>query len=320
MKRKGTIDLFIFFTVGLAGCGKSSFYNTLVNERKGDPDANEIIHFSSDKIRGELYGNEEDQANPSAVFAEMEKRTIAALVAGMDVYYDATNLSAKRRINFVRVINDRLRKKDITDIHFRCFLFATPYEVCLERNSKRDRVVPQYAMEKMYKSFEPPHKSEGWDDIIIVTPKNANGLDYWFSTLEHLETIGQDNHHHSLTIGEHMIAAQHWAMEHEYPYKVIVAAILHDSGKEFTKVFKDGKGNPTTEAHYYNHANVGAYEVLVNRWTSNNEFWLDVANLIVHHMDFFGNSEKQLEKIKQRYGEEFYHNLMMLHNADINAK
>lgn len=310
---------FLFMTVGLPAAGKDSFYNTLIEERKGDSEK-EIIHVSSDAIRKEFYGNEEDQTNPSAVFTEMEKRTIAALMANIDVYYNATNLSAKRRINFIRTIKDRLRKKGITNIYFRCFVFATPYEVCLERNSKRERVVPEYAMERMYKSFEPPHQSEGWDDIIIVTPRKANGLNYWFSTLEHLKIIEQDNHHHILTIGEHMIAAQHWAMEHEYPYKVVIAAALHDNGKEFTKVFKDGKGNPTDEAHYYNHANVGAYEVLVNRWTSNDKFWLDVANLIVHHMDFFGESEKHLERIKQRYGEEFYHNLMMLHNADINAK
>jgi tRNA uridine 5-carbamoylmethylation protein Kti12 len=319
MKRKGTIDLFIFFTVGLAGCGKSSFYNTLVNERKGDPDANEIIHVSSDKIRGELYGNEEDQTNPSAVFAEMEKRTIAALVAGMDVYYDSTQLSAKRRINFIRTINDRLRKKGITDIYFRCFLFATPYEVCLERNSKRDRVVPQYAMEKMYKSFEPPHKSEGWDDIIIVTPMLKDRINYWHDFLENCNKIDQCNHHHTLTIGKHMEAARDWALEHDYPFDVIVAAALHDVGKVFTKTFTDAKGKSTSEAHYFNHANTSAYDVLVNRYSYDGNFWLDIANLIVHHMDFY-NSETYLEKLKNRYGEEFFSKLNMLHIADINAK
>lgn len=310
---------FLFMAVGIPASGKSSFYKTLINERLNDPDRKEIIYVSSDAIRKEFYGNEEDQTDPAAIFKEMEDRTIRILATNTDVFYDATNLSAKRRIHFIRTINDRLRKKGIMDTYFRCFLFATPYEVCLERNSKRERVVPQYVMERMYKNFEPPHKSEGWDDIIIVTPKRENGLDYWFSVLEHLETIGQDNHHHALTIGKHMLAAQHWAMEHEYPYKVVIAAALHDVGKEFTKVFKDAKGRPTEEAHYYNHANVGAYEVLVNRWTSNDEFWLDVANLIVHHMDFFGNSEKHLERIKQRYGEKFYHNLMMLHTADLEA-
>ena len=165
---------FLFMTVGLPAAGKDSFYNTLIEERKGDSEK-EIIHVSSDAIRKEFYGNEEDQTNPSAVFAEMEKRTIAALMANIDVYYNSTNLSAKRRINFIRTIKDRLRKKGITNIHFRCFVFATPYEVCLERNSKRERVVPEYAMERMYKSFEPPHQSEGWDDIIIVTPRKANG-------------------------------------------------------------------------------------------------------------------------------------------------
>ena len=310
---------FLFMAVGIPASGKSSFYKTLINERLNDPDRKEIIYVSSDAIRKEFYGNEEDQTDPAAIFKEMEDRTIRILATNTDVFYDATNLSAKRRIHFIRTINDRLRKKGIMDTYFRCFLFATPYEVCLERNSKRERVVPQYVMERMYKSFEPPHKSEGWDDIIIVTPMLKDRINYWHDFLENCNKIDQCNHHHTLTIGKHMEAARDWALEHDYPFDVIVAAALHDVGKVFTKTFTDAKGKSTNEAHYFNHANTSAYDVLVNRYSHDENFWLDIANLIVHHMDFY-NSETYLEKLKNRYGEEFFSKLNMVHIADINAK
>lgn len=314
--------MFLFYTVGIPASGKDSFYQTLLDERKNDPDASEIVHVSSDKIRGELYGDESCQDNPAAVFAEMEKRTLAALAAHKDIYYNACNINAKRRISFIKNIVSRLPKLGIRreELHLRCFVFVTEIRTCIERNMARDRIVPIKAMWRMYTNFMPPHKSEGWDDVIIVTPRKENILDLIVKDIERLKNFDQHNHHHTLTLGNHMIAAQKWAMEHEYPYKVIVAAALHDIGKPDTKAFYNKKGEDCEEAHYYNHANVGAYLVLVNRWTGDDDFWLDVANLIVHHMDFFGNCEAYLEKIKARYGKEFFDELCMLHNADINAK
>lgn len=314
--------MFLFYTVGIPASGKDSFYQTLLDERKNDPDASEIVHISSDKIRGELYGDESCQDNPAAVFAEMEKRTLAALAARKDIYYNACSINAKRRINFIKNIVSRLPKLGIRreELHLRCFVFATPFRLCYKRNNERKRVVPDEAMWRMYTNFVPPHKSEGWNDVIIVTPRRKDGLNLIVEDIEMMKDFDQCNHHHTLTLGNHMIAAQKWAMEHEYPYKVIVAAAIHDIGKYDTQDFQDRKGEATEEAHYFNHANVGAYIALANRWSANDDFWLDVANLIVHHMDFFGNCEAYLEKIKARYGEEFFQELCMLHNADINAK
>ena len=171
--------MFLFYTVGISASGKDSFYQTLLDERKNDPDANEIVHVSSDKIRGELYGDESCQDNPAAVFAEMEKRTLAALAAHKDIYYNACNINAKRRISFIKNIISRLSKLGIRreELHLRCFVFATCFNTCVKRNMARDREVPYGAMWRMYTNFVPPHKSEGWDDVIIVTPRKENGLD-----------------------------------------------------------------------------------------------------------------------------------------------
>jgi hypothetical protein len=64
-----------------------------------------------------------------------------------------------------------------------------------------------------------------------------------------------------------------------------MAAWYHDVGKPYTKDFKDSKGNPSKEAHYYQHQCVGAYIACG---------FIDVPRviwLISTHMDPFLNTK-----------------------------
>lgn len=83
--------------IGNVGSGKSTFANELIEEYKNDSSDDKIIYLSSDDIREEILGSEENQGNNSVVFEEMKKRTIDALKNGMNVVYDATNINKKRR-------------------------------------------------------------------------------------------------------------------------------------------------------------------------------------------------------------------------------
>ena len=47
-------------------------------------------------------------------------------------------------------------------------------------------------------------------------------------------------------------------------------------------------------------------------------FDLHAANLIAHHMDYF-KGEKYLEKIRNRFGEDFMRELDMIHECDLAA-
>jgi hypothetical protein len=76
------------------------------------------------------------------------------------------------------------------------------------------------------------------------------------------------------------------------------------------------KGEVTPIAHYYSHENVGAYLYLTYCYKDSTDLY--IANLIQHHMDFF-KGEKYLQKIADRFGEEFMRDLTLLHEADINA-
>ena len=89
-------------------------------------------------------------------------------------------------------------------------LFAVPFEICCERNNSRERVVPQYAMERMFKSFQPPAYVEGFNEINVITWGSDN------ITLEDIldrNGIPHDNYHHTLNCRAHCIAAEAIARE-----------------------------------------------------------------------------------------------------------
>jgi predicted kinase len=288
--------------VGLPASGKSTY-----GERLKD-----YTIISSDKIREEVFGDINDQTHNTEVFNIIFKRTRETLKAGGNVYLDATNLVAKRRIAFINSF------KDIPNVSFSCVLFVPPYETCLERNSKRDRKVPEEVIARMLRRFEPPHYSEGFEEIKVLS-----GF-YFSDKLESL-VIGltqmqHDNSHHTLTVGNHMLAAQKLYLNSEDTDRtdcILIAESLlyHDIGKKYTKTFTDYKGNPTKEAHYYNHNHVSAYIYLTSSKEYPTKMRIEMANLIDHHMDFYSN-ETYLTKVRKRYGEEFFNRLLIINKYD----
>ena len=81
--------------IGFPGSGKSSYAKKYLL-------TNNSVYLSSDDIRIELYGFE-DQTHNDVVFETMKKRTLNALRDGKDVIYDATNLSKKRRSGIIKL-------------------------------------------------------------------------------------------------------------------------------------------------------------------------------------------------------------------------
>ena len=80
--------------VGLPASGKS----TVANEYMGKG----YLIFSSDAIRKELFGDENDQTDNNLVFNTLHNRIRTAMKDGFSVVYDATNINAKRREGFLR--------------------------------------------------------------------------------------------------------------------------------------------------------------------------------------------------------------------------
>lgn len=302
----------LYFTVGLPASGKSSYFEKV---KEWHPDA---IHISSDNIREEVFGDVNRQDKNTEVFKIMEERTYKTLATNGVCFYDATNLSAKRRIAFLKNMKARLNHRD--DISFTCLLFVPTLKECIERDKSRERTVGINVIMRMVKQFQPPHISEGWNSIQIVTPIRDNA---WKETVAYIKTLTGFEHfnpHHTHSVGNHCLEARRYAEEHDFGEIVSKAAVLHDVGKKVTQVFKNRKGEDSEYAHYYNHENVSAYYCLANRWSSDDKKWLEISNLIVWHMIYYNKEwEKAIRKLLDRYGSFFVKNLYNLHLCDENS-
>ena len=319
-KKEKFIPSFIM-VVGLPGSGKSTFIKDFIDED------NAHIH-SSDSIRKELLGDVNDQTSNSLVFETLHNRIKEDLKNGINCCYDATNIHEKYRRAFLQEIKSIPCRKE-------CFIIATPVEECIKRDEERDRTVGKEVINKMYKTFDIPTKREGWDGIYLCYRLGVKGCYSVEKLFNRLKTISQNNPHHTLTIGEHCMKAyeimkgicarETWITDHQKAL-LLVSAMFHDIGKEKTATFINMKGIETDICHYYGHENVGAYDSLfLDLWkdeTDENDFILEVADMIQLHMKLYSNpeSEKYKRKLQNKVGEEKYKLLTLLQETDINAK
>ena len=292
----------LIMLIGLPASGKSTWSSKYMECYKNT----ELV--SSDSIREEVFGDINDQAHNEEVFNIVHKRVVSAIKNGKDVILDATSLSRKRRIHFI---------KSIPECEVRAIVFAIPFEECCKRNAARKKVVPQSAMERMYRSFQPPHYAEGFDDIQIVGAGDV-GLYIYKCEQENIETP-HDNSHHSFSCGVHCLEAERYIKD-KYPDEddLQMAARFHDVGKYKCKVFHNAKGEPTEEAHYFNHENVSAYDFMVHYFPMPPQKVIHIANLIANHMVFYAG-EQAMEKRRKLYGEKFWEDLKKIHEADVSA-
>jgi len=290
--------------VGLPGSGKSTIAKELSFRE------NAVLH-SSDDLRKELFGDADNQESNELIFQELHKRIHRDLQDGKSVVYDATNLSYKKRKTFLERLKIECNKE--------CHMVVTPYEKCLKQNSARSRKVPEKVIENMYKGSFIPQYFEGWDHIeISFNDDDKFDIDELF---DQLDIIPQDNPHHTLTIGAHCKKCMEYVKDHCDNDVLVIAALMHDIGKKFTKKFEDSKGNPTEVAHFYGHQNVSAYMSLFYLRYLPKEKLLETVKYIQWHMYPMNISTKKVRcKAIRLLGEEFCNNLLKLHEADINAK
>lgn len=216
----------LYMLVGLVASGKSTYAKHIACGM-------DATIFSSDALREEMFGDINYQSNNQKLFQELHRRVKECLTSGKSAIYDATNLNSKRRKAFMNELTKIPCEK-------KCIIMATPFEQCLENNRNRDRVVPEDAMWRMYKSWQTPAMFEGWDDIEIRywegSKRSINAVDYVNSLMD----FDQDNPHHTLTLGQHMTMAYELASDNpNNDYDVTYAASLHDIGKVKTKIEKD---------------------------------------------------------------------------------
>ena len=147
---------YVVLAIGLPGSGKTTWFR-----RRG------VTPLSSDLLRNILFDDVEEQRYQGLVFSTLRSLLRARLIARMPLnYVDATNLSIHERRQWIKMSKS-------FGYEVQAVFFDVPLEVCLERNSKRDRSVSEDIMRKMAEKLKPPVFEEGFEKITVVRVKSA---------------------------------------------------------------------------------------------------------------------------------------------------
>ena len=99
------------------------------------------------------------------MFSNLRSMLKARLIARRPMnYVDATNLSPHERHTWIKMARDYGY-----EVH--AVFFDVPVEVCMDRNQRRDRVVPEDVMQRMSSKLRPPTFEEGFAKITVVRVK-----------------------------------------------------------------------------------------------------------------------------------------------------
>src|SRR5436190_2226872 len=152
-KPKGVVVL----AIGLPGSGKTTWF-----KRRG------VTPLSSDMLRSILFDDITEQRYQNLVFSTLRSLLRARLIAKMPWnYVDATNLSPRERKQWIGMARS-------FGYEVQAVFFDVPLEVCLERNRRRERMVPEDVMHRMATKLRAPTFEEGFSKIVVVRVKSRD--------------------------------------------------------------------------------------------------------------------------------------------------
>lgn len=148
----------VVLSIGLPGSGKSTWFKR-----------HNILPLSSDMVRILLFDDATEQRHQDLVFSTLRSMLRARLLARRPMnYLDATNLSPHERRSWVKLAHD-------FGYEVHAVFFDVPPEVCMERNRRRERNVPEDIMQRMASKLRPPKFEEGFAKITVVRLKKKEG-------------------------------------------------------------------------------------------------------------------------------------------------
>jgi len=143
--------------IGLPGSGKSSWFKR-----------HNITPLSSDLLRTLLFDDPTEQRFQDLIFSNLRSMLKARLIARRPLnYVDATNLTPHERQNWIKLGHDY-------GYEVQAVFFDVPVDVCLERNRRRERTVPEDVMRRMAAKLRAPGFEEGFTKITVVKVKKKD--------------------------------------------------------------------------------------------------------------------------------------------------
>lgn len=151
----------IIILIGTSYSGKSTYakYLTDTMYKKHCP-----YIIETDNIRKELCGDAFDQSKNKIVFEVARERFSTWLelpaIENDICILDATNLTFKERSNWYDIITNKFCMDIGIDIKISLLVFLTDIEECIQRISKRDRIVPVNVIKEQMFKLELPNDWE----------------------------------------------------------------------------------------------------------------------------------------------------------------
>lgn len=143
----------VYMMIGVPGSGKSTIANEIGKEL-------EIPVVSSDEVRKEVTGSEEDFSKDGYIWGKVIPNKIKNALKEGDVVFDATNLRVRDRNKFRKIVG--------LSHEYQAIYVNTPLETCIERQENRDKKVPPERIKEMHKEMVAPTTKEGFAEVFVV--------------------------------------------------------------------------------------------------------------------------------------------------------
>lgn len=156
------MNLIIF--CGASGSGKSTLSKKLAKESN-------LARFSMDELKFFLH-------------SDLLPLVSKSLENGESILVDALYTKLKWRKAILEATEKFQCKRTLVYVD-------TPLNECVRRNRGRENILPDFVIEDIYNSIEPPTLDEGWDEIIVIN--NDKDIENLENEIKNLNLLGGDS-------------------------------------------------------------------------------------------------------------------------------